>query len=64
MGVLLMDELSNSFCGRLFDIIVRATGVQSAHGLFLRRGCFRKTDAKAPTLSLSWPGIMLRVLMV
>ena len=35
-----MDELSNSFCGRLFDIIVRATGVQSAHGLFLRPGLF------------------------
>ena len=28
------------------------------------RGCFLKTDAKAPTLSLSWPGIMLGVHMV
>ena len=28
------------------------------------RGCFLKTDAKAPTLSLSWPGIKLRVHMV
>ena len=25
------------------------------------QGCFLKTDAKAPTLSLSWPGMMLGV---
>ena len=28
------------------------------------QGCFLKTDAKAPTLSLSWPGMMLGVLVV
>ena len=27
------------------------------------QGCFLKTDAKAPTLSLSWPGMMLGVYM-
>ena len=40
MEMLFMDELLHSFCGRLFDIIVRATGVQSARGLFLRPGLF------------------------
>ena len=40
MGVLLMDELSSSLCGRLFAVIVRVTGAQSAHGLFLRPGMF------------------------
>ena len=39
-GVLLMDELSISLSDRLFAIIVRATGAQSAHGLFLRPGMF------------------------
>ena len=28
------------------------------------QGCFLKTDAKAPTLSLSWPGMMLGVHVV
>ena len=28
------------------------------------QGCFLETDAKAPTLSLSWSGIMLGVHMV
>ena len=35
-----MGVLPSSFCGRLLAIIVQATGVQSAHGLFLRPGMF------------------------
>ena len=34
--------------------------VSSLHmGCSYGRGCFLKTDAKAPTLSLSWPGMIL-----
>ena len=43
----------------LREPLVSSLHMGCSHG----RGCFLKTDAKAPTLSLSWPG-MLRVHMV
>ena len=59
MGVLLMDELSSSLCGRLFAIIVRATGAQSAHGLFLRPGMFPEDRCQGTYLEplMAWHNV-------
>ena len=58
-----MDESASSLlAGYLLSLC--EPQVPRLMGYSYGQGCFLKTDAKAPTLSLSWPGMMLEVHVV